>query len=39
MATAGLRPSFVTYAAAHSHPDCRAILTLIVAPQEQLGLV
>src|SRR5277367_1197186 len=30
--TVGLRPSFVTPAAAHSHPDCRAILTLIVAP-------
>jgi hypothetical protein len=29
----GLRPSFVTPAAAHSHPDCRAFLTLIVAPQ------
>ncbi|MCX7310310.1 MAG: hypothetical protein NTV56_00935, partial [Alphaproteobacteria bacterium] len=29
----GLRPPFVTPAAAHSHPDCRGILTLIVAPQ------
>ena len=28
----GLRPSFVTPAAAHSHPDCRGILILIVAP-------
>ncbi|MCX7312141.1 MAG: hypothetical protein NTV56_10540, partial [Alphaproteobacteria bacterium] len=28
----GLRPPFVTPAAAHSHPDCRGILTLIVAP-------
>lgn len=27
------RPSFVVPAAAHSHPDCRAILILIVAPQ------
>ncbi|MCX7314297.1 MAG: DUF6456 domain-containing protein, partial [Alphaproteobacteria bacterium] len=27
------RPPFVTPAAAHSHPDCRGILTLIVAPQ------
>ena len=27
----GLRPPFVTPAAAHSHPDCRWILTLIVA--------
>jgi hypothetical protein len=29
----GLRPPFVTPAAAHSHPDCRWILTLIVAPE------
>jgi hypothetical protein len=29
----GLRPPFVTPAAAHSHPDCRGILILIVAPQ------
>jgi hypothetical protein len=29
----GLAPPFDTPAAAHSHPDCRAILTLIVAPQ------
>jgi hypothetical protein len=28
----GLRPPFVTPAAAHSHPDCRGILILIVAP-------
>jgi hypothetical protein len=27
----GLRPPFVTPAAAHSHPDCRAIPILIVA--------
>ena len=27
----GLRPPFVTPAAAHSHPDCRGILILIVA--------
>src|SRR5271165_2076335 len=31
--TVGLRPSFVIPAAAYSHPDCRAILILIVAPQ------
>ena len=30
----GLRPPFVTPAAAHSHPDCRGILILIVAPHE-----
>ena len=36
VSTVGLRPSFVTPAAAHSHPDCRAILILIVAPQAQL---
>jgi uncharacterized protein len=30
----GLRPPFVTPAAAHSHPDCRGILILIVAPQK-----
>jgi hypothetical protein len=29
----GLRPSLVNPAAAHSHPDCRGILILIVAPQ------
>jgi len=29
----GLRPPFVTPAAAHSHPDCRWILTLIDARQ------
>ncbi|MAH70799.1 MULTISPECIES: hypothetical protein [unclassified Afipia] len=29
----GLRPPFVTPAAAHSHPDCRGIPILIVAPQ------
>ena len=29
----GLRPPFDTPAAAHSHPDCRGTLTLIVAPQ------
>ena len=34
VSTVGLRPSFVTPAAAHSHPDCRAILILIVAPHE-----
>ena len=35
VSTVGLRPSFVTPAAAHSHPDCRAIfLILIVAPQQ-----
>src|SRR5450759_23257 len=28
----GLRPPFVTPATAHSHPDCRGILILIVAP-------
>jgi hypothetical protein len=33
ISTVGLRPSFVIPAAAHSHPDCRAILILIVAPQ------
>jgi hypothetical protein len=32
ISTVGLRPSFVIPAAAHSHPDCRAILILIVAP-------
>jgi transposase len=32
----GLRPPFVTPAAAHSHPDCRGIPILIVAPQEPL---
>ncbi len=31
VSTVGLRPSLVTPAAAHSHPDCRAILILIVA--------
>src|ERR1700730_9231095 len=31
--TVGLRPPFVTPAPAHSHPDCRRILILIVAPQ------
>ena len=31
----GLRPSFVIPAAAHSHPDCRAILILIVAPHRR----
>jgi hypothetical protein len=30
--TVGLRPPFVTPAAAYSHPDCRWILILIVAP-------
>ena len=30
--TVGLRPSFAILAAAYSHPDCRAILILIVAP-------
>ena len=35
VSTVGLRPSFVTPAAAHSHPDCRAILILIVAPQAE----
>ena len=34
VSTVGLRPSFVTPAAAHSHPDCRAILILIVAPHD-----
>jgi hypothetical protein len=34
MSTVGLHPSFVTPAAAHSHPDCRAILILIVAPHK-----
>ena len=33
ISTVGLRPSFVIPAAAHSHPDCRAVLILIVAPQ------
>jgi hypothetical protein len=32
----GLRPPFVTPAAAHSHPDCRGIPILIVAPQFEL---
>ena len=32
ISTVGLRPSFVIPAAAHSHPDCRAVLILIVAP-------
>ena len=36
ISTVGLRPSFVIPAAAHSHPDCRAILILIVAPHEAL---
>ena len=35
VSTVGLRPSFVTPAAAHSHPDCRAILILIVAPHSE----
>ena len=35
ISTVGLRPSFVIPAAAHSHPDCRAVLILIVAPQVQ----
>src|ERR1700677_773402 len=30
----GLRPPFVTPAAAHSHPDCRGIPILIVAPHQ-----
>src|SRR5271166_4516053 len=30
--TVGLRPSFVIPTAAYSHPDCRAILIMIVAP-------
>jgi hypothetical protein len=34
ISTVGLRPSFVIPAAAHSHPDCRAILILIVAPHK-----
>jgi hypothetical protein len=29
---------FVTPAAAHSHPDCRGILILIVAPQAEIYL-
>jgi len=33
ISTVGLRPSFVIPAAAYSHPDCRVILILIVAPQ------
>jgi hypothetical protein len=32
----GLRPPFVTPAAAHSHPDCRGIPILIVAPQRHV---
>src|ERR1700677_744045 len=32
----GLRPPFVTPAAAHSHPDCRGIPILIVAPQRRV---
>src|ERR1022692_4485738 len=32
----GLRPPFVTPAAAHSHPDCRGIPILIVAPHRGL---
>ena len=31
----GLRPPFVTPAAAHSHPDCRGIPILIVAPHSR----
>ena len=38
ISTVGLRPSFVIPAAAHSHPDCRAVLILIVAPQAYAGL-
>jgi hypothetical protein len=34
----GLRPPFVTPAAAHSHPDCRGIPILIVAPHRYAGL-
>jgi hypothetical protein len=34
----GLRPHFVTPAAASSHPDRRAILTLIVARQRSAFL-
>jgi hypothetical protein len=36
VSSVGLRPPFVTPAAAHSHPDCRGILILIVAPQRTL---
>src|ERR1700677_5062580 len=35
----GLRPPFVTPAAAHSHPDCRGILILIVALEAGMVLV
>jgi len=31
----GLRPSFVTPAVAHCHPDCRWLVILIVALQHQ----
>jgi len=37
ISTVGLRPSFVIPTAAHSHPDCRAILILIVAPHQAGG--
>jgi hypothetical protein len=37
ISTVGLRPSFVIPAAAHSHPDCRAILILIVAPHSPVS--
>lgn len=37
ISTVGLRPSFVIPAAAHSHPDCRAILILIVAPHKSVA--
>src|SRR5260370_21549294 len=34
----GLRPPFVTPAAAHSHPDCRGIPILIVALEHGLSI-
>src|ERR1700677_1753321 len=34
----GLRPPFVTPAAAHSHPDCRGIPILIVAPHPTIAM-
>ena len=34
--TVGLRPSFIRAKPAHSHPDCRWTLILIVAPHQRL---
>ena len=33
LTTVGLRPPFVSQPRRHSHPDCRSLLTLIVAQQ------